>query len=49
VISGMLAATFIAIFLVPTLYVLVERFASRGAHEGAAPADNATPGARAGH
>jgi HAE1 family hydrophobic/amphiphilic exporter-1 len=49
VIAGMLAATFIAIFLVPTLYVLVERFASRGAHDRAAPADNATPGARAGH
>jgi HAE1 family hydrophobic/amphiphilic exporter-1 len=31
VITGMLAATVIAIFLVPVLYVLVERMAGRGA------------------
>jgi HAE1 family hydrophobic/amphiphilic exporter-1 len=34
VISGMLAATLIAIFIVPVLFVLVERFASRGAPAG---------------
>jgi len=42
VISGMLAATLIAIFLVPTLFVLFERLASRSASAvtppGAAPA-----------
>jgi HAE1 family hydrophobic/amphiphilic exporter-1 len=46
VISGMLAATFIAIFLVPVLYVLVERFAKRGADAPPAPAAPAAgPGA----
>jgi HAE1 family hydrophobic/amphiphilic exporter-1 len=44
VITGMLAATFIAIFLVPVLFVLVDRLATRGAPAGAGPA-NATPDA----
>jgi HAE1 family hydrophobic/amphiphilic exporter-1 len=38
VITGMLAATLIAIFLVPVLFVLVERFAGGGAAHGPAPA-----------
>ena len=33
VIAGMLAATLIALFLVPMLYVLVERLTKRGADE----------------
>ncbi|HVP31095.1 MAG TPA: multidrug efflux RND transporter permease subunit [Myxococcota bacterium] len=36
VITGMLAATGIAIFLVPVLFVLVERFANPGGHDGGA-------------
>ena len=38
VIVGMLAATTIAIFLIPVLYVLVERIASRGKSRAPAPA-----------
>ncbi len=38
VISGMLAATVIAIFIVPVLFVLVERFALRKAPAGGEPA-----------
>ncbi len=33
VIGGMLAATGIAIFIIPALYVLVERVANLGQHE----------------
>ncbi len=33
VIGGMLAATFIAIFLIPATYYMVERFAARGRKE----------------
>ena len=45
VITGMLAATAIAIFLVPVLFVLVERFASAGAEQtaGAQPAAPPSP------
>jgi len=39
VIGGMLAATMIAIFIIPALYVLVERIASRGKKHAHAPAD----------
>jgi len=42
VITGMLAGTGIAIFIVPVLFVLTERFAHRG--EGATPAPPAAPG-----
>jgi len=47
VVTGMLAATAIAIFIVPVLFVLVERIANRGAHGGDAPpkAETPTPGA----
>ena len=41
VIVGMLAATGIAIFLIPALYVLVERLATRG--KSRAPASEAAP------
>jgi HAE1 family hydrophobic/amphiphilic exporter-1 len=37
VIGGMLAATGLAIFIVPVLFVLVERFATRGAPESGGP------------
>jgi HAE1 family hydrophobic/amphiphilic exporter-1 len=37
VIAGMLAATGIAIFIVPVLFVLVERFAGSGAQHGSVP------------
>ena len=44
VITGMLAATFIAIFIVPVLFVLVERFAGGGAGHGtASPTPPAAP------
>jgi HAE1 family hydrophobic/amphiphilic exporter-1 len=44
VIAGMLAATGIAIFIVPVLFVLVERFAGGGAgHSPAPPAPPASP------
>jgi HAE1 family hydrophobic/amphiphilic exporter-1 len=36
VVTGMLAATLIAIFIIPLLFVLTERIASRGAHRGKA-------------
>jgi hydrophobe/amphiphile efflux-1 (HAE1) family protein len=39
VIGGMLAATGIAIFIIPALYVLVERVASMGKHHAHAPVD----------
>jgi len=39
VIGGMLAATAIAIFIIPALYVLVERVSSIGKHPAHAPAD----------
>ncbi|HMD98720.1 MAG TPA: efflux RND transporter permease subunit, partial [Terriglobia bacterium] len=39
VIGGMLAATAIAIFIIPALYVLVERVSSIGQHPAHAPAD----------
>ena len=49
VVTGMLAATAIAIFIVPVLFVLVERIANRGAHgEGTQP-PGATPTPGAGH
>jgi Cu/Ag efflux pump CusA len=38
VIVGMLAATAIAIFLIPFLFVSIERLASRGRGKAAAPA-----------
>jgi HAE1 family hydrophobic/amphiphilic exporter-1 len=45
VISGMLAATGIAIFIVPVLFVLFERLASRGGgHQPGAPGDATPPG-----
>jgi multidrug efflux pump subunit AcrB len=44
VIVGMLAATAIAIFLIPFLFVSIERLASRGRGTGTAPASTA-PGA----
>jgi HAE1 family hydrophobic/amphiphilic exporter-1 len=44
VITGMLAATGIAIFIVPVLFVLVERFAGGGEHTATPPkAPDATP------
>jgi len=43
VITGMLAATVIAIFIVPVLFVLVERFAQRGAPGGGASAGGEPP------
>jgi HAE1 family hydrophobic/amphiphilic exporter-1 len=43
VVSGMLAATFIAIFLVPVLYVLVERFAKGAVGAPPTPALPAAP------
>jgi hydrophobic/amphiphilic exporter-1 (mainly G- bacteria), HAE1 family len=43
VIGGMLAATGIAIFIIPALYVLVERLASLRKHEVHAPADVPEP------
>jgi HAE1 family hydrophobic/amphiphilic exporter-1 len=43
VIMGMLAATGIAIFIVPVLFVLVERFAGRGRERGREPAAGALP------
>jgi HAE1 family hydrophobic/amphiphilic exporter-1 len=51
VITGMLAATFIAIFLVPVLFVLVERISSRGAQPDATPTPPAPapPATGAGH
>ena len=53
VISGMLTATGIAIFLVPVLFVLVERFARRSAQTTTAPTSagpaGASPGPGAGH
>ncbi|MFI5315037.1 MAG: efflux RND transporter permease subunit [Myxococcota bacterium] len=48
VVSGMLAATFIAIFLVPVLFVLFERLAERGGGSHPAPPSAPPPGA-AGH
>jgi HAE1 family hydrophobic/amphiphilic exporter-1 len=48
VIAGMLAATVIGIFLVPVLFVVVERIANRGAEHHAAPAGAvAAPGGAA--
>jgi HAE1 family hydrophobic/amphiphilic exporter-1 len=43
VIGGMLAATMIAIFIIPALYVLVERIASMGKKHAHAPADVSEP------
>ena len=43
VITGMLAATAIAIFIVPVLFVLVERFASGGEHATPRGAARAAP------
>jgi HAE1 family hydrophobic/amphiphilic exporter-1 len=37
VIGGMLAATIIAIFLIPVTYYVIERFASRGRAAGETP------------
>jgi HAE1 family hydrophobic/amphiphilic exporter-1 len=45
VLGGMLAATFIAVFVVPATFVLAQRWARRGAAGPApAPADTAPPG-----
>jgi HAE1 family hydrophobic/amphiphilic exporter-1 len=49
VITGMLAATVIAIFIVPALFVLFERFAGGGAHGGAEPPAGTPPTPGAGH
>jgi hydrophobe/amphiphile efflux-1 (HAE1) family protein len=43
VIGGMLAATALGIFLIPALYVLVERLASIGKSHAHAPADEPVP------
>jgi HAE1 family hydrophobic/amphiphilic exporter-1 len=43
VIGGMLAATGIAIFIIPALYVLVERLSSMGKHHVASPVDVPEP------
>jgi hypothetical protein len=43
VVTGMLAATAIAIFIVPVLFVLVERIAKRGAHGEVAPPSRSPP------
>jgi hydrophobic/amphiphilic exporter-1 (mainly G- bacteria), HAE1 family len=37
VIGGMLAASFIAIFVIPAMFYLVEKFSSRKEHKGAKP------------
>jgi hypothetical protein len=39
----MLAATGIAIFIIPALYVLVEHVASMGKHQAHVPADEPVP------
>ena len=44
-IVGMAFATSIAIFLVPVLFVVVERLSHRGRHEHAAAATPVAPGA----
>jgi multidrug efflux pump len=44
VISGMLAATAIAVFIIPVLFVVVERFAERKAREKERPAGVLEPG-----
>ncbi len=49
VITGMLAATGIAIFIVPVLFVLVERFAGGGAHGADAPPAGTPPASGDGH
>ena len=43
VIGGMLAATGIAIFIIPALYVIVERVSSMGKHRASAPAPVSIP------
>jgi hydrophobic/amphiphilic exporter-1 (mainly G- bacteria), HAE1 family len=43
VIGGMLAATLIGVFLVPVLFVTVERLANRGARPAVAPAVSLAP------
>jgi HAE1 family hydrophobic/amphiphilic exporter-1 len=43
VITGMLAATIIAIFIVPVLFVVVERFAQRGDHADGGPSTGEPP------
>jgi len=43
VIGGMLAATGIAIFIIPALYVIVERLSSMGKHRVASPLDIPEP------
>jgi HAE1 family hydrophobic/amphiphilic exporter-1 len=43
VISGMLAATFIGIFFIPSLFVAFERIAGRRKHEQPAPANDQGP------
>ena len=43
VIGGMLAATGIAIFIIPALYVIVERLSSMGKHRVASPVDIPEP------
>ncbi len=49
VITGMLAATLIAIFIVPALFVMIERFSGREAHGGDAPPAGPPPMSGAGH
>jgi HAE1 family hydrophobic/amphiphilic exporter-1 len=50
VVSGMLAATLLGTFLIPSLYVVVERFASRKKEPAAASSDvHAEPSAESAH
>jgi HAE1 family hydrophobic/amphiphilic exporter-1 len=49
VITGMLAATVIAIFIVPALFVMIERFSRRGADGGAVDRTGPPPTVGSGH
>jgi HAE1 family hydrophobic/amphiphilic exporter-1 len=48
VIGGMLAATLVAVFIIPALFVVVERFSQRGRAPAAIPATTPTPEPRQG-
>jgi HAE1 family hydrophobic/amphiphilic exporter-1 len=43
VIGGMLAATFIGVFFIPVLFVVVERLALRGTGKSMSPATSPLP------
>jgi multidrug efflux pump subunit AcrB len=45
VFGGMTAATLLAVFIVPVLYVVIQRFAEHGAHRRASQPDAAAQGA----